>query len=74
MELTEKETEYVVSCIKHIYPKHVVFQFNVTNNVEDQQLEDVTVEMEVCFAVLSLVVLACIAATESLKPACSLAV
>lgn len=45
VELTEKETEYVVSCIKHIYPRHVVFQFNVTNNVEDQQLEDVTVEM-----------------------------
>ena len=44
--LTEAESEYVVSCIKHILPHHVVFQFNVTNMMEQQQLEQVTVEME----------------------------
>lgn len=26
VELTELETEYVVNCVKHIFPKHVVFQ------------------------------------------------
>jgi coatomer protein complex subunit gamma len=46
VDLTEKETEYVVSCIKHILAQHVVFQFSVTNNMEDQQLENVSVEME----------------------------
>jgi len=45
-ELTETESEYVVSCIKHIYPQHIVFQFNVTNNLEDQMLENVRVDME----------------------------
>lgn len=26
IQLTESETEYTVSCIKHIFPNHVVFQ------------------------------------------------
>lgn len=25
-QLTESETEYVVSCVKHIYREHIVFQ------------------------------------------------
>jgi len=45
VEVTESETEYVVTCIKHVLNEHIVFQFNVTNNMEDQQLENVTVEM-----------------------------
>jgi len=45
VEVTETECEYVVSCIKHIYNEHLVFQFNITNNMEDQQLENVSVEM-----------------------------
>jgi coatomer subunit gamma len=46
VELTEPETEYVVSCVKHIYQRHVVFQFSVTNNLEDHCLEAVSVAME----------------------------
>ncbi len=46
VELTETETEYVVTCTKHILPQHVVFQFHITNNMEEHQLENVTVEME----------------------------
>lgn len=46
VELTESETEYVVTCVKHVYKEHVVFQYNVTNNMEDQLLEDVSVEIE----------------------------
>ncbi|KAJ8017960.1 Coatomer subunit gamma-2 [Holothuria leucospilota] len=46
VELTESETEYIVRCIKHTFPKHVVFQFDCTNTLNDQQLEEVYVQME----------------------------
>eukprot|EP01102_Stenamoeba_stenopodia_P007090 TRINITY_DN1980_c3_g1_i1.p1 TRINITY_DN1980_c3_g1~~TRINITY_DN1980_c3_g1_i1.p1 ORF type:complete len:879 (-),score=208.25 TRINITY_DN1980_c3_g1_i1:193-2829(-) len=46
VELTESETEYVVNCIKHIFSEHIVFQFNVTNTLNDQLLENVSVKME----------------------------
>jgi coatomer protein complex subunit gamma len=46
LQLTEPETEYVVQCIKHIYPAHVLFQFSVTNNLEDHALENIQVAME----------------------------
>jgi len=45
VQLTEEESEYQVNYVKHIYPRHVIFQFNVTNNMEDQQLENVSVAM-----------------------------
>ncbi|XP_033114562.1 coatomer subunit gamma-2-like isoform X2 [Anneissia japonica] len=45
-ELTESETEYVVNCIKHTFAEHIVFQFDCTNTLNDQQLENVTVAME----------------------------
>jgi coatomer protein complex subunit gamma len=44
--LTEVETEYVVNCIKHIFPEHIVFQFEVSNTMDDQRLENVYVKME----------------------------
>ena len=31
VELTETETEYVVRCVKHVFPKHVVFQVRSGN-------------------------------------------
>lgn len=37
--LTEPETEYVVQVVKHVFDRHVVFQFNCTNTVNDQLLE-----------------------------------
>lgn len=46
VQLTELETEYNVSCVKHIFPDHIVFQFNCTNTVKEQQLTDVQVAME----------------------------
>ncbi|KAJ1419563.1 adaptin N terminal region-domain-containing protein [Ochromonadaceae sp. CCMP2298] len=45
--LTETEMEYVVSCVKHIFADHVVLQFNILNTIDDQQLQDVTVNVEV---------------------------
>uniref|UniRef100_A0A8C6EJW8 COPI coat complex subunit gamma 1 n=1 Tax=Microcebus murinus TaxID=30608 RepID=A0A8C6EJW8_MICMU len=44
--LTESETEYVIRCTKHTFPEHMVFQFDCTNTLNDQTLEDVTVHME----------------------------
>ncbi|KAJ2006333.1 coatomer subunit gamma [Coemansia thaxteri] len=44
--LTEAETEYVVRCVKHVYEHHVVFQFDVTNTIAEQVLEQVEVAME----------------------------
>ncbi|CAD6891270.1 unnamed protein product [Tilletia laevis] len=42
-ELTERETEYVVSAIKHVFAEHIVFQYNVSNTVPDTVLENVAV-------------------------------
>jgi len=45
-ELTESETEYVVQVIKHIYSGHVILQLDCTNTLNDQLLENVSVEIE----------------------------
>ncbi|KAF9363712.1 coatomer subunit gamma [Mortierella sp. NVP85] len=45
VELTESETEYVVTCVKHVFAHHVVFQFNIRNTLNDRVLEDVNVLM-----------------------------
>lgn len=41
VELTEAETEYAVNVVKHIYSGHIVFQYNCTNTIPEQQLENV---------------------------------
>ncbi|KAF8079051.1 coatomer subunit gamma [Lyophyllum atratum] len=46
VQLTESETEYQVTCVKHIFAEHVVFQFNVSNTLPDTVLEDVYVFMQ----------------------------
>jgi len=43
VELTESETEYVVSVIKHIFKEHIVLQYEIKNTLPDTVLEDVTV-------------------------------
>ncbi|KAK0303064.1 coatomer subunit gamma [Friedmanniomyces endolithicus] len=42
VELTESETEYVVSAIKHVFREHVVLQFEVKNTLSDYVLSDVS--------------------------------
>ena len=42
VELTEAETEYAVNVVKHIYDSYVVLQYNCTNTIEEQLLEDVS--------------------------------
>ncbi|XP_064218214.1 coatomer subunit gamma-1-like [Aotus nancymaae] len=44
--LTESETEYVIRCTKHTFTDHMVFQFDCTNTLNDQTLENVTMQME----------------------------
>lgn len=46
VQLTEAETEYVVTTVKHVFEHHVVFQFNVMNTVNEQVLRNVSVELE----------------------------
>ena len=43
--LTESETEYVVTAVKHVFKEHVVFQFNIRNTLPDTILEQVAVVM-----------------------------
>ncbi|RXG52910.1 Coatomer subunit gamma-2, partial [Armadillidium vulgare] len=46
IDLTEMETEYVVRCIKHTFINHIVLQFDCSNTLTDQLLEDVHVVVE----------------------------
>lgn len=41
VELTESETEYVVSAIKHIFKDHVVIQYEIKNTLPETVLLDV---------------------------------
>jgi coatomer protein complex subunit gamma len=41
VELTEAETEYSVNVVKHIYDGHIVLQYNCTNTIPEQLLEQV---------------------------------
>ncbi|KAF9684353.1 hypothetical protein SADUNF_Sadunf04G0109500 [Salix dunnii] len=43
VELTEAETEYAVNVVKHIFDRHVVFQYNCINTIPEQLLENVSV-------------------------------
>lgn len=36
LALTDEDTEYVVTCVKHVYPAHTVLQFNCTNTFTSQ--------------------------------------
>ncbi|KAF9225339.1 Coatomer, gamma subunit [Gyrodon lividus] len=46
VQLTETETEYQVTCVKHIFKEHIVFQFDVSNTLPDTVLEQVSVIMQ----------------------------
>jgi coatomer protein complex subunit gamma len=41
IELTEAETEYVVTAVKHIFKDHVVLQYDIKNTLPDTVLLDV---------------------------------
>jgi coatomer protein complex subunit gamma len=41
--LTDPETEYSATCVKHVYAAHTILAFELRTTIEDQQLEQVTV-------------------------------
>lgn len=43
IELTEAETEYVVTLVKHIFKEHIVLQYEVKNTLPDTVLENVSI-------------------------------
>jgi coatomer protein complex subunit gamma len=43
VELSESETEYVVTAVKHIFKEHIVVQYDIKNTLPDSVLENVTV-------------------------------
>jgi coatomer subunit gamma len=43
VELTESETEYVVTAVKHIFTEHIVIQYDIKNTLPDTVLEEVSV-------------------------------
>ncbi|KAJ6079116.1 hypothetical protein N7467_008869 [Penicillium canescens] len=43
VELSESETEYVVTAVKHIFKEHIVVQYDIKNTLPDTVLENVTV-------------------------------
>ena len=43
VELTESETEYVVTAVKHIFKEAVVIQYDIKNTLESTVLDNVTV-------------------------------
>jgi coatomer subunit gamma len=43
IELTESETEYVVSVIKHVFKDYIVLQYDVKNTLADVVLEEVSI-------------------------------
>ncbi|KAJ2992073.1 hypothetical protein NUW58_g2298 [Xylaria curta] len=43
VELTEAETEYVVTLVKHIFKEHIVLQYEIKNTLPSTVLENVTV-------------------------------
>ena len=48
--LTEEDTEYSIFAVKHVFDAHVVLQFNCTNTISEQVLEQVTVATDLAEA------------------------
>lgn len=44
VRLTEEETEYSVTCVKHAFSDYVLLQFDLLNTLPDQRLENVQVD------------------------------
>jgi len=46
IKLTEAETEYQVTVVKHCFANHLLLQFNCDNTLNDQVLHELTIETE----------------------------
>ena len=50
-KLTEEETEYNIAVVVHVFARHLLLQFNCTNTVAEQVLENVSVTVDLGEAV-----------------------
>uniref|UniRef100_A0A1E1WA37 Coatomer subunit gamma n=1 Tax=Pectinophora gossypiella TaxID=13191 RepID=A0A1E1WA37_PECGO len=46
VDLTEPETEYRVRCVKHIFARHLILQFECLNTLSDQMLGRIHVRLD----------------------------
>ena len=51
VQLTEEETEYSIQAVKHMFPSHLLLQFDCTNTVPEQVLRNVSVVVDLAEAV-----------------------
>jgi coatomer subunit gamma len=49
VQLTDIDSDYIVECIKYVYKKNIVFQFDCVNKVDDRLLENVGVNLDFKF-------------------------
>jgi coatomer protein complex subunit gamma len=49
--LTEEDTEYAIHAVKHVFGEHLVLQFDCTNTIAEQRLENVSVMLDLADAV-----------------------
>jgi hypothetical protein len=52
--LTEEDTEYAIHAVKHVFAEHLVLQFDCTNTIAEQCLENVSVMLDLADAVSGL--------------------
>eukprot|EP01125_Pyxidicula_operculata_P013280 TRINITY_DN4391_c0_g1_i1.p2 TRINITY_DN4391_c0_g1~~TRINITY_DN4391_c0_g1_i1.p2 ORF type:complete len:805 (-),score=190.65 TRINITY_DN4391_c0_g1_i1:2803-5217(-) len=45
VQLTEADAAYRVNVVKHLFRRHTIFQYNITNTIPTQLLKNVTVEI-----------------------------
>jgi hypothetical protein len=55
--LTEEDTEYAIHAVKHVFPEHLVLQFDCTNTIAEQCLENVSVMLDLADAVIGMIYL-----------------
>ncbi|XP_041987111.1 coatomer subunit gamma-2-like [Aricia agestis] len=46
VDLTEPETEYRVRCVRHVFSRHLLLQFECLNTLRDQLLKNVYIRLE----------------------------
>ncbi|CAH2985310.1 unnamed protein product [Chilo suppressalis] len=46
VDLTEPETEYRVRCVKHIFERHIILQFECLNTLSNMLLENVHIRLD----------------------------
>lgn len=46
VSLTDEVNEYNVSCVKHTFQHHIVLQFDCVNTLNDQLLENVSIDLD----------------------------